>query len=120
MTIEAASEEVKTCKRNSTYQTGGKSMYDMDYTLERFHHFAVISSKFSESVCLLLKDCDDRVNRIAIFELPGERVVDQFHACLLFIVMQGSLEEGVKHRARWSIHITVITGRGDMGRRKRI
>jgi hypothetical protein len=106
MTIKAASGEVNTSKCNTTYQTGGKCMHDMHYTLEWFHHFAVVSSKFSEGLCLLLKDCGDRLNRIATFELPSERVVDQFHARLLFIVMQGCLEKGLKHRARWLAHIT--------------
>ena len=81
-------------------------MHDLYYTLEWFHHFAVVSSKFSEGPCLLLKDFGDRLNRIAVFELPSKRVIDQFHACLLFVVMQGSLEEGLKHRARWFAHIT--------------
>jgi hypothetical protein len=106
MTIKAGSGEVNRSKRNTTYQTGGKRMHDMHYTLERFHHFAVVSSKFGEGPCLLLKDCCDRLNRIAIFELPSERVVDQFHARLLFIVMQGCLEEGLKPRVRWFAHIT--------------
>jgi hypothetical protein len=103
MTIEAASGEISTDKRNSTYQTGRKCMQDMDYTLERFHHFAVVSSKASEGPCLLLKDRGNGLNRITIFELPGERMVDQFHPCLFFIVMQGSLEEGLKH-SRWVTH----------------
>ena len=117
MAIEISSGEVNTCKYNPTYETGGKCMHNMYYTLEWFHHFAVVSSKFSEGPCLLLKDFGDRLNRIAVFELPSKRVIDQFHACLFFIVMQCSLEEGLKHRARWSTH---ITGRGNMGIRKGI
>ena len=92
-------------------------MHDMHNTLERLHHFVVVSSKFSEGLCLLLKDCGDRLNRIAAFELPGERVVDQFHARLLFIVMQGCLEEGLENRARWFTH---TTGQRDMGMNRRI
>jgi hypothetical protein len=111
MTIAAASGEVNTCKCNPAYQMAGECMHDMYYTLEWFHHFVVVSSKFSEGPCLILKDFGDRLNRIAVFELPSKRVVDQFHACLLFIVMQGSLEEGLKHRARWFTH---ITGRGNV------
>ena len=68
-------------------------MHDMYYTLEWFHHFAVVSSKFSEGSCLLLKNFGDRLNRITVLEFRSERVIDQFHACLLFIIMQSSLEE---------------------------
>jgi hypothetical protein len=114
MAIEVASREIYSYKRNPTYQTdaltksraGGNSMQNIDYTLEQFHHFAVVSSKFSKGLCLLLKDCGDGLDRIAIFELPSERMVDQFHSCLLFVVMQGSLEEQLKHR------FAHITGEG--------
>ena len=56
MTIETASREVNTSMRNPTDQTGGKCMYDMYYTLERLHYFAVVLSKFSKCPRLLLKD----------------------------------------------------------------
>jgi hypothetical protein len=108
MPIEAASGEINTYKRNLTYQTytltksraGGKRMRDMDYTLEEFHHFVIVSSKFSEVPCLLLKDRGDGLDRITIFELPGERMFDQFYPRLFFIALQGSLEERLKRRAR--------------------
>ena len=87
-------------------------MDDMYYTLERLHHFSVVLSEFIKSPCLLLKDCGNKLNRIAIFELPSQRVIHQFHARLLFIVVQGCLEEGLKHRVRWFTH---ITGRVNMG-----
>jgi hypothetical protein len=110
MAIEAASGKINRYKRNPTYQTdsfaaGGKRMQDMDYTLERFHHFVVVSSEFSEEPCLLLKDFGDGLDRITIFELPSERMVNQFLPCLPFIVMQGSIEERLKHRARWVTHV---------------
>ena len=75
-------------------------MQDVDYTLERLHHFVVVSSKFREGPCLLLKDCGDRFDGITILELPGEGMFAQFHPYLLFIVTQGSIEERLKHRAR--------------------
>ena len=74
-------------------------MQDVDHTLERLHHFVVVSSKFREGPCLLLKDCGNGFDGITIFELPCERMFDQFHACLLFIVTQGSIEVRLKHRA---------------------
>jgi hypothetical protein len=68
-------------------------MQDMDYTLERFHHFAFDSPKFIEGLCLLLKDRGDGLDRNTLFEFLGERVVNQFLPGLLFISLQGSLEE---------------------------
>jgi hypothetical protein len=111
MAKEAASGEINSYKRNPTHQAdsfagGGKRMQDMDYTLEWFHHFVVVSSKFSEGPCLLLKDCGDRLDRVTIFEVPSERMVDQFLLCLLFVVIQGSIEERPKHRARWVAHVS--------------
>jgi hypothetical protein len=100
MTIKVTSGELDTYKRNPTYQIGGNRMQDMDYMLKWFHHFVVVSPKFSEGPCLLLKDGGDGLDGIAIFESPSERVFDQFHPRLLFIITQGSIEERLKHRAR--------------------
>jgi hypothetical protein len=113
--IEAASGETNRYKRNPTYQTDsfaadGKRMQDMDYALERFHHFVIVSSKFSKCLCLLLKDCGDGLDRIAVFELPSERMVDQFLPCLLFIILQGSIKERFKNRARWVTHVAWTKG----------
>lgn len=87
MTIEAASGQTIADKLNPTYQTGGKCMCNMNYTLEWFHHSVIVSSKISEGPCLLLEDCDDRFHRITIFEFPSERIFNQFHPCLFFIVV---------------------------------
>ena len=83
----------------------------MDYTLEWFHHFALDPSKFTEGLYLLLKDRNKGLNRIALFEVRGERMVDQLLG-LLFISLQGSLEERLKRRVRRVIHITQA-GRGN-------
>jgi ribosomal 50S subunit-associated protein YjgA (DUF615 family) len=113
-TIEAASEEINTFRHYSTYQTDSlakrgvcrKRMQDMDYTLERFHHFAFDPSKFIEGLCLPLKDRGDRLNRITLFEFLDERMIDQVLPGLLFISLQGSLEERLKRRVRRVTHIT--------------
>ena len=83
----------------------------MDYTLEWFHHFAIDPSKFTEGLYLLLKDCNKGLNRIALFEVRGERMVDQFLG-LLFISLLDSLEEKLERGVRRVIHIT-LSGRGD-------
>jgi hypothetical protein len=83
----------------------------MNYTFERFHHLAVLSSKFGEGPCLILKDCGEGLDRITTLEVPSERMFNQSHPCLLFIALQGCLEERPKHGARWVTH---ITGRRNM------
>jgi len=95
MAIEQASGSENTQKFHKTYQadtltksgTSGKPMKDMDGTLEGFHNFAIVSSKLTEGLCLFFKQGSDRLNRIAIFELSGERMVDQFHLRLSFIAL---------------------------------
>ena len=79
-------------------------MEDMDCSLEGFHNFATISSKFGEGAGLLLEDVHDIIDSIAIFELLSERMVDQFHPCLSLIAVQGSVEERLEPRARGVSH----------------
>jgi hypothetical protein len=62
-------------------------MKDLDGTLEGFHNFAIVSSKLTECLCLPFKQGSDRLNRIAFFELSGERMVDQLHSRLSFIAL---------------------------------
>jgi hypothetical protein len=61
----------------------------MDYTFKRFDQFTIVSLKFSECPCLLLKDCDDEPDRVTDFKFHRKRMVDEFHHCLLFIALQG-------------------------------
>ena len=79
-------------------------MEDMDCPLEGFHNFAILSSKFGEGMSLLLEDIHDIIDSIAVFELPSERMVDQFCPCLLLIALQGSVEERLESRARGVSH----------------
>jgi hypothetical protein len=79
-------------------------MEDMDCSLEGLHNSAVISSKFGQGTSLLLENVHDRGDRMAIFELPSERMVDQFHSCLFLIALQGSIEEQLKPSARSVTH----------------
>ena len=44
-------------------------MQDMDYTLEWFHYFDLVSSKFSEGPCLLLKDGGDKTRQNCNFRV---------------------------------------------------
>ena len=71
-------------------------MEDMDRSVEGYHDFSVISSKLSQGTSLLLENLHDRVDRIAIFELLGKRMVDQLHPCQFLVVLQGGVEEELK------------------------
>ena len=98
---------------HQTYQTDTlaescacrKCMEDMDRSVEGYHDFSVISSKLSQGTSLLLENLHDRVDGIAIFELLGERMVDQLHPCLFLVVLQGGVEE-LKASGRRVTHFT--------------
>jgi hypothetical protein len=85
----------KYLKSHPTYQshslskrrTCRKRVEDMDCSLDGFHDFAVISSELGEGPSLLLENVHDRFERMALLELPSERVVDQFRACLFLIAL---------------------------------
>jgi len=48
----------------------------------------------------MLENGHDRVDGMAIIELPSERMADQFEPCLFFIALQGSVEEQLKPSTR--------------------
>lgn len=84
----------------------GKREQHVDATLERFHRLAVLSSEFADALCLLLKQGGDGPDRVASFELLGERVFGQFCPGLPFIVSQGGVEEGLEMRGPgWENHL---------------
>jgi hypothetical protein len=68
-------------------------MENLDCTLKRCHEFVVASSEFSEGPRLLLKNLSDGINRIAAFELDGERMFSEVHPRLLFILLQCRLKK---------------------------
>jgi hypothetical protein len=81
-------------------------MENVDCSPNRFHDFAVISSKFGKGPGLLLENVHNGVDRMTNFELPSERMVDQFHACLFLIMLHGGVEEHLKPEARSVSHHT--------------
>jgi len=76
----------------------------MDHLLERSHDFAVILSKSGVGPSLMLENVHDRLDSVAIFELSSERVVDQFEPGLVFIGLEGSVEEQLKPSTRRIVH----------------
>ena len=76
----------------------------MDHLLEGSHDFAVILSRSDVGTSLVLKNVHDRVDSVAILELSSERVVDQFEPGLVFIALEGSIEEQLKPSTRAIIH----------------
>jgi hypothetical protein len=88
-------------------------MQDIDRTLEQFHHPAIVSSTFTEGLCMFLKESSDGLYRVACFELFGEGMVDELGPCLFFIVAQGGIEEQFESRGTRHTH---ATSRRKMGR----
>lgn len=95
--------------------TGGQQIQDMDATLERFYRLA-IASEFIGAWSLLLKHGSHGLDRVAIFELVGERVFGEFRPGLLLIVAQSGVEERLEVRGRRSVRRTHIFG--EMGLEK--
>ena len=73
-------------------------MENVDYSPEGSRDFAISPSKFCQVPTLLLENVHDRVDRMTIFELLGERMIDKFQPCLSLIVLQGGVEEQLKAR----------------------
>jgi len=83
-------------------------VYTTETTIERFHDFAITASEFGECSCLLLKHCGNRLDRVAILDFFGERMIGKCRACLLVVVLQGKLEEDSRTRGLWLVaHATV-------------
>jgi hypothetical protein len=57
-------------------------MKEMNSALEPLHHLVIDTSKFTEFLCFLLEDSDDRVSVVAIYETKSQLVFEQVHACL--------------------------------------
>jgi len=71
---------------------------NVDYSPEGSRDFAIIPSKSCQVPTLPLESVHDRVDRITIFELLGERMIDKFQPCLFLIVLQGGVEERLEAR----------------------
>jgi hypothetical protein len=68
-------------------------MQDVDHTLKEFHQLAVASSQFTEGPYLILKNGSDGLCRVAIFEISGEWVFNQFDPGLYLVLAHGGLEK---------------------------
>ena len=75
------------------HTTSRKSMQDGNYALEPRHELSIVSSKVTESLCLLLNDVDDGVDRFAIHELVDDLMSGYVGTCSLLEFIQGSLKE---------------------------
>jgi len=62
------------------YTTGRKGIQDIDSALEPCHYFAIISSKVTERLRLLLKDVNHRFGRLAVDKLADDLMLDQVGA----------------------------------------
>ena len=57
--------------------TSRKDMQDVDSPLEPCHELAIVSSKVTESLGFLLKDIDDGVGRLTIYEFVDDLMLEQ-------------------------------------------
>jgi len=104
--VDRASGTGNTSKHHPTYQANtlpkscacGKREENADYSPEGSRDLAISPSKVSQVPTLLLENVHDRVDRMTIFELLGERMIDQFQPCLFLIVLQGGVEGRLKAR----------------------
>ena len=62
------------------YTTGREGIQDINSALEPCHYFAIISSKVTELLRLLLKDVNDRFGRSAVDKLVDDLMLDQVGA----------------------------------------
>ena len=75
------------------HTTRRKGIHNINSPFEPHHDLSIISSKVTESLCLLLKDIDDRVGRFAIDELIKDWMLDQVSPCSLLEFVQSGFEE---------------------------
>lgn len=82
--------------------TGGERKQNVDCRLELSHelHFAISVPKVVECLCLLLKNAEYCIGRIAASELGGDRIGDNVLPRLLGVLLQGSLEDSLELRGR--------------------
>ena len=73
--------------------TSRKDIQDIDSPLEPYHELAVISSKVTESLGFLLKDIDDGVGRLGIYEFVDDLMLAQVGTCSFFELVQCGFEE---------------------------
>jgi hypothetical protein len=87
--------------RVETYQTdtlakqttSRKGIQNGNSALEPPHELSIVSSKVTESPCLLLKDVDDGVCGITIYKLVNDLMLDQVGPCSLLEFVQGGFKE---------------------------
>ena len=72
--------------------TSRKDMQDIDSPLEPCHELAIVSSK-GTGMRFLLKNIDDGVGRLAIYEFVDDLMLEQVGPCSFFEFLQGDFKE---------------------------
>ncbi len=73
--------------------TSRKDMQDINSPLEPCHELAIVSSKVTESLRFLLKDIDDGVGRLAVYEFVDDLMLEQVGPCSFFELVQRGFKE---------------------------
>jgi hypothetical protein len=71
-----------------------KGMEDMNDPLDRLHERVIVSLRGTQSLSLLLEDIDNRLDRLAGYELVEDLMLDQVSPCSLLEFIQSSFKEG--------------------------
>jgi hypothetical protein len=71
-------------------------MQDVNNPLNPHHELSIISPKVTESLGLLMKDIEDRVNRLTGSEPVEDLMLDQVGPCSALKFPQSSLEERIQ------------------------
>ena len=85
----------------NTYQTDPvtknaatrKDIQDIHSPLEPCRELSIVSSKVTESLGFLLKDIDNRVGRLAIYEFVDDLMLKQVGPCSFFELFQRGFKE---------------------------
>jgi len=75
------------------HATGGKGIQDIDSPLKPCHNPAIVSSKVTERLRLLLKDVKHRVGRFATFKPVEYLMLNKVSPCPVLDFIQGIFKE---------------------------
>ena len=81
---------------SDTTENARRCMKDLHNWLETVDQTAISVAILLELVCFVLKEIEDIIGRLAVLELLGKRVSGKVYPCLVEIISQGSIENGLK------------------------
>ena len=71
-------------------------MKDLYHWFETVDQLAISISIGAELLCFVLKEVQDGIGSLAVLEGFGEGICGEVYPCLIGVVRQGSIEDGLK------------------------